>query len=169
MTINLQNEHLQAIRTHAERVYPNECCGLLLGCLGETQKECVEVWETQNAWEADAPETREFDRTVENPLTQERRYTIAPEEMLAAQRYCRDRDLTLIGIYHSHPNHPAIPSECDRQLAWPEYSYIIVSVTGGSSGDLRSWQLDGDGQFQSEEIRCDGYSHGHINDYLTKH
>ena len=160
MTISLPYQHLQTIRTHAERAYPNECCGLILGHPGteETEetgreKESVEVWKTQNTWGESSPDTPLSDGASERSFTQERRYTIAPEEMLAAQRYARDRHLSIIGIYHSHPNHPAIPSECDRALAWSEYSYIIVSVEGGSAADVRSWQLDGDRQFQPEEIR----------------
>ncbi|MBE9040484.1 Mov34/MPN/PAD-1 family protein, partial [Oscillatoriales cyanobacterium LEGE 11467] len=98
MTINLQNQHLQLIRTHAERAYPNECCGLILGRSGmggsgKSEKESIKVWETKNTWSEDSPGTRQFDRESKNPLTQERRYTIAPEEMLAAQRHARDLHL----------------------------------------------------------------------------
>lgn len=153
MILNLQSSHLEIMRAHAERTYPHECCGLLLGRTVDEVKELVEVWATENAWHEDAPETREFDRDIERTLSSERRYTIAPEEMLAAQRHARDLHLDIIGIYHSHPNCPAIPSECDRVLAWSQYSYIIVAVEGGKAVNVRSWQLDDTEQFQPEEIR----------------
>ncbi|TAG02897.1 MAG: M67 family peptidase [Oscillatoriales cyanobacterium] len=75
-----------------------------------------------------------------------------PEDMLRAMKHGRDRTLDIIGIYHSHPDCPAVPSECDRKMAWAKYSYIIVSVRQGSSEDLRSWSLDAEGNFQAEEI-----------------
>jgi proteasome lid subunit RPN8/RPN11 len=77
---------------------------------------------------------------------------LAPEDMLRAMKYGRDRTLDIIGIYHSHTDCPAVPSECDRTLAWAQYSYIIVSVRQGCWEDLRSWSLDGEGNFQAEEI-----------------
>jgi proteasome lid subunit RPN8/RPN11 len=81
--------------------------------------------------------------------------------MLKAQKDARDseallrsadRNLDIIGIYHSHPDHPAVPSEFDRAIAWSQYSYIIVSVQQGKACDLKSWSLDDDHQFQPEEI-----------------
>lgn len=59
----------------------------------------------------------------------------------------------MIGFYHSHPEHPAIPSECDRELAWPEYIYPIVSVPQGCAGDISGWSLDPSDRFQSEALR----------------
>jgi proteasome lid subunit RPN8/RPN11 len=72
--------------------------------------------------------------------------------MLKAQKDARDRNLDIIGIYHSHPDHPAVPSEFDRAIAWQRYSYVIVSVQQGKTCDLQSWSLDDNCQFQSEEI-----------------
>ncbi|WP_156818171.1 Mov34/MPN/PAD-1 family protein [Mastigocladopsis repens] len=80
------------------------------------------------------------------------RFAIAPQVMLQAQKEARDCKLNIIGIYHSHTDHPAIPSECDRQLAWQEYSYIIVSVQKGKASDIKSWLLDDNHQFQQEAI-----------------
>ena len=146
--IALSDFHLLSIRTHAENRYPEECCGLLLGRVTGGVKTLVEVWPTDNAWSAEA----EDNWPEENGLTERRRYAIRPEDMLRAMKYGRDRTLDIIGIYHSHPDCPAVPSECDRTLAWPQYSYIIVSVRQGCSEDLRSWTLDTDGNFQAEEI-----------------
>jgi proteasome lid subunit RPN8/RPN11 len=72
--------------------------------------------------------------------------------MLQTQKAARNRNLNIIGIYHSHPNYPAIPSEWDRIYAWPEYSYVILSVQNTQAGELQSWTLDDHHQFQAETI-----------------
>ena len=149
MVLKLLSEHLQSIRAHAESTYPDECCGIMLGRMGDDGKTLVEVWATQNAWSAETAEAYE-DSEVE--ATKRRRYAIAPQDMLKAQREGRDRHLDIIGVYHSHTDHPAIPSECDRAWAWQQYSYIIVSVQQGQACDLYSWILDDADQFQAEEI-----------------
>lgn len=148
MTIKLSDDHLQAIKAHAERIYPDECCGILLGKLESEIKTLVELRVTENAWEPQVA-----DDLAEMPsLTKSRRYWIAPEQMLAAMREARSRNLDVIGIYHSHPDHPAVPSECDRRLAWPQYSYLIVSVEQGRAKACHSWTLNDQHQFQPEEM-----------------
>ena len=148
MPLILSPIHIKKISSHAEKTYPNECCGLLLGQQNEQIKTVIEVWPAENAWQAKAdeywPEQKEF--------TEERRYTISPQLMLKAMKSGRERHLSIIGIYHSHPDHPAIPSEFDRIYAWPEYSYIILSVQKGKTIDFFCWSLDDNHQFQSEEI-----------------
>lgn len=147
-SIALNNSHISSIRTHAENTYPEECCGLLLGRATGDVKTLVEVWPTQNAWTAEV----EDDCSPEKLLTKRRRYAISPADMLKGMKDGRDRNLEIIGIYHSHTDSAAVPSECDRSLAWAQYSYIIVSVRQGCSEDLRSWSLDTDSNFQAEEI-----------------
>lgn len=88
----------------------------------------------------------------ELPLSKTRRYWIAPETLLKEMKDARAKGLEIIGIYHSHPDHPAVPSECDRHFAWSEYSYIIVSVQHGKAVDTRSWSLDEQHQFQPEPL-----------------
>ena len=155
MILKLKSDHFQTICTHAEQTYPQECCGLLLGRMGDGEKVLVELWQVENVWGPQTATIFSSESNSQDGLTRERRYTIDPQDMLKAQRYARDRQLAIVGIYHSHPNHPALPSECDRTLAWPEYSYIIVSVNQGKAGDLRSWQLDDDRQFQAEELKIE--------------
>jgi proteasome lid subunit RPN8/RPN11 len=138
MLLKLSHEHLQIIRTHAASTYPEECCGIMLGYLANESKTVVEVIPTENAWSGED--------------SKRRRYTIAPEIMLKVQTYARDHSLSIIGIYHSHPDYPAIPSESDRTQAWQEYSYIIVSVPNGKALELKSWHLDDNHQFQEEAI-----------------
>jgi proteasome lid subunit RPN8/RPN11 len=148
MTIFLQFQHIETIRDHAEKAYPYECCGLLIGKQTGTDQIIAEIWPAENAWSEETADlfADNFDYAPEH------RYTIAPEWLLKAQRETRERNLMIAGIYHSHPNHPAIPSECDRQYAWPEYSYIIVSVKQGKSQDLLCWKLDDTHQFQPERL-----------------
>jgi proteasome lid subunit RPN8/RPN11 len=163
VTLFLRADQLQSICHHAESTYPDECCGLLVGRATPEQpsgsgaaidKMVVEIQPMPNAWDVAIAE--EMAGVSEIPaqqgLTKSRRYWIDPKDMLKAQRYARDRQLTILGIYHSHPDHPAVPSECDRALAWSSYSYLIVSVPQGHVQDLLSWTLDEQHQFQAEPI-----------------
>jgi proteasome lid subunit RPN8/RPN11 len=87
-------------------------------------------------------------------LNQERpgdRYELDPRTMLEADRDCRARGLEVVGVWHSHPDHPAEPSETDRAGAWEGWSYIIVSVARAAVGTMRSWRLSGD-RFHEESI-----------------
>jgi proteasome lid subunit RPN8/RPN11 len=142
VVLRLESQHSASIQAHAISTYPLECCGLLLGKSDPTGKTVMEVRATQNAWRADS----------NSDLTKKRRYSIAPEEMLVAMKDGRDRGLEIIGIYHSHPDHPAEPSECDREGAWTHYSYLIVSVPQGEAGCFRSWSLSDRGLFDEEAI-----------------
>ncbi|MBE9199266.1 MULTISPECIES: M67 family metallopeptidase [unclassified Nodularia (in: cyanobacteria)] len=146
--INLLPQHLQTIYTHAESTYPEECCGLILGHLGREGKTVIEVIPTENAWNTQADEFPD-EHTLQSTR---RRYAIAPQVMLQAQKAARDRNWNIIGIYHSHPDNSATPSECDRRYAWAEYSYIIVSVLNGKAAKVQSWILDDHHQFQPELI-----------------
>ena len=166
MVLTLGSVQVNIIRSHAERTYPEECCGILVGRAGglgdQTDGRYLsQVIVVDNDWTPaieDLPESvgaqssAELDPAEPPPLGKSQRYWIDPRELLAAQRYARDRKLDIIGIYHSHPDHPASPSECDRSLAWPEYSYLIVSVQKGKATDLKSWRLDLHHQFQPEPL-----------------
>ena len=147
--IQISPKHLQTICTHAERTYPEECCGIMLGKIDDDEKTVVEVWETFNAWESE--KWAEFPGSG-GVRSKERTFTIAPLDIIKAQKAARDRQLQIIGFYHSHPDHPAIPSEMDRAIAWAVYSYIIVSVSEGNALEVRSWCLDEAHQFQEEDI-----------------
>lgn len=150
MSLTLHANHLQAIQAHADRTYPEECCGLLLGTIAADAAKVVHVvYETSNAWDQDAATPLDD----QQDFTKARRYWIKPEDMLAAMREARQRHLDIIGIYHSHPDHPAIPSECDRAIAWSQYSYLIVSVKQGTAIDCRSWMLNEYHQFEPEVIQ----------------
>ena len=169
--IQLLATHLQDICQHAQSTYPEECCGILLGYLTDNrlelacpsgQKTVAEVVRTENAWnrdtaidfsEAKLDDVADKDKDENISYSRKRRYAIAPQAMLQAQKSARDSGMNIIGIFHSHPDYPAEPSEFDRNCAWQEYSYIIVSVRGGKAAEINSWVLDGDRQFQPEEIQ----------------
>lgn len=166
MVLALTPQQIADISAHAESTYPEECCGLMLGMLdkpdkkqdkkaaGDVFKSLVEVVSLANHWEA------EGDAVVAEgaSYTKRRRYTIDPRDMLKAQKQAREKGLSIIGIYHSHPDHVAVPSECDRAQAWPEYAYVIVSVQGNQGQpakviDFQNWALDSGHQFQPEAMR----------------
>ena len=141
------------MQTHAESTYPEECCGLLLGNLRGDVKTLVEVLATQNSWGDDeVDDFQAIESSAPGKSSKRNRFSIAPKVMLQAQKDARDRNLDIIGIFHSHPDHPAVPSEFDRAIAWQQYSYIIVSVQQGKACDLKSWSLNDEHQFQPEEI-----------------
>ncbi|MDJ1182262.1 M67 family metallopeptidase [Roseofilum casamattae] len=143
------SNHQQDLCAHAERCYPQECCGVLLGRQEQGAVQVVQVVPTENAWteemEREWEESGCFDRLG---TSKRERYAIAPETLLHLQRSARDRNLNIIGFYHSHPDSPAIPSECDRQLAWSDCYYAIVSVRNGKAVEVNTWVLDSDRQFQ---------------------
>lgn len=156
MSLKLTAEHIRLICAHAQSTYPEECCGLLLGQLSQEDKTLVEVMPVENVWSVQASKPfQQIDANLDPGANKSSHYTIAPEVMLKVQKEARDRQLDLIGVFHSHPNHPAIPSEFDRLCAWQTYSYIIVSVASGKAGELLSWRLDDNQQFQPEEVIVD--------------
>lgn len=118
--------------------YPDETCGLLLG--NDSDGGCRVVCQ----------------RPARN-LNRERardRFELDPADYLAAETAAAAAGLTVVGVWHSHPDHPAQPSSTDLAMAWPGWSYVILSVAGGGVVDLRSWRLAGD-SFCEEEVRHD--------------
>ena len=113
-----------SIRAHARDASPHECCGALLGRDGVVQATHA------------LPNT-----TEEGPR---RRFLVRPDDYRVAEGEARQAGLDLVGFYHSHPDHPARPSQYDLDHAWPFFSYVIVSVTADGSGSLTSWRLRDD-------------------------
>ncbi|WP_309728065.1 M67 family metallopeptidase [Chamaesiphon sp. OTE_75_metabat_556] len=152
MTILITTTQLQVIHQHAETIYPEECCGILLGTIDKFTKTVVEVIPTMNIWEpAESIDTPAA--SGELARTKTSRYTIPPQDILQSQKRGRDLNLNIVGFFHSHPDYPATPSVCDRDLAWYVYSYPIISVVDGKVTDLQSWVLDDLGVFQLEAIQ----------------
>jgi proteasome lid subunit RPN8/RPN11 len=151
MTIVINHIQLQVIHQHAETIYPEECCGILLGKIDKFTKTVVEVIPTMNIWES-AASIDPLNSDAATTRTKTSRYTIPPQDILQAQKRGRDLDLNIVGFFHSHPDYPATPSVCDRDLAWYVYSYPIVSVVNGKVSEIKSWVLDDKGAFQLEVI-----------------
>jgi proteasome lid subunit RPN8/RPN11 len=141
--LELSQSQRDEIALHGEGEYPHECCGLLLGRLEEGgRKVVVEVLPVSNAREEEARRNRSL---------------ITSEEYVRGERHARARRLEVVGNYHSHPDHPAVPSQFDLEHAWPTWSYVIVSVGAGKAQDLRSWELEADRtRFNEEQISAGG-------------
>ncbi len=125
MPLHITTELDAAMRGHAARDYPHECCGFLVG---RAQGEAVTL-----ARVVPAANTRE-----DSPRN---RFEIDPGELVKTDRAARAEGLGVVGFYHSHPDAPAAPSEFDREHAWPGYCYVIVSVRQGEPRELRCWLL----------------------------
>jgi proteasome lid subunit RPN8/RPN11 len=138
VTLEISLPHLTQIHQHARQTYPQECCGLIVGNAFQTHS----VHPMENAWNAEV--------MAEMGMSHDKndRYWIDPAAMLQVMKQARAQGLEVIGVYHSHPDHPAIPSECDRQMAWAHYFYVIVSVQSYHIADTQCWQLDPEQQFQ---------------------
>ena len=131
MGIALQAGVDAAIRRHGIETYPNECCGALYGRDGAV----TETFALPNT-------------TEEGPR---RRFLVRPQDYQQAERRATELGVELLGFYHSHPDHPARPSQFDLDHAWPFFSYIIVSVREGVPQDLTSWRLREDRSAFDEE------------------
>lgn len=144
MAIQLKDEQLENIRSHGAKEYPNECCGMMLGRADGDSKEVLEVVPLQNL-RHDSSRAQEL-LPLEDPgrESEKNRFLIDPLEQLRVEREARERGLDVLGYYHSHPDHPARPSNYDRDHAWPWYSYVIVSIERGKAVDMTSWVLSED-------------------------
>jgi proteasome lid subunit RPN8/RPN11 len=139
-TLWLSAHLAEKIRAHGSETYPHECCGALLGRDSEpgsagASREVLAL----------LPLVNRHDNSTRN------RFSVTAEDVLEADRAAQQRGLEVIGWYHSHPDHPARPSQYDRDHAWPWYSYIIVSVQNGAPQDMTSWRLNDDRQEFSPE------------------
>jgi proteasome lid subunit RPN8/RPN11 len=122
----------------AVQAFPDECCGFLFGEEdSEGNRSITGIQVVNNAKEGD----------------KRRRFVIAPLDYMRAEQYAEENNLLLLGVYHSHPNHPAIPSEHDRVAAQPYFSYVIISVLEGKIGPVRSWRLNDEVQFEEETVQ----------------
>ena len=135
---------VRSLEAHACSGYPNEVCGLLLGRVEGSDGHRL-------ALSAEAAANRERQRP-------QQRYDLDPADYLRIEQLARARRMEVVGVYHSHPDHPCVPSEVDRLQAraiWqeaPSWSYLILQVTGGRLAARRSWILRG-GTFEEETVR----------------
>ena len=131
--LHLQPGVAAAIRQHGTDTYPDECCGALIGRDGNVHS----TFALPNV-------------TDEGPR---RRFRVSPDDYRVSERRAAESGAELLGFYHSHPDHPARPSQYDLDHAWPFFSYVIVAVRGGVPEDMTSWRLRDDRSGFEEETQ----------------
>ena len=134
MSLKITNELIERINKHIEAAYPGEGAGFLLGADGDVN----EVLPLDNAREEEARHNR---------------FLLTAEDYLKAEMKAMELGVDLIGVFHSHPDCPNVPSEYDREWAQPFFSYIISRVDQGKTVSHRSWRLFEDRtKYEEEEI-----------------
>jgi len=118
----------QAIRRHGQETYPHECCGALVGTTADAESIVADVVPLPNT-------------TEEGPR---RRFLVRASDYRLAERRAAEIGGELLGFYHSHPDHPARPSQYDLDHAWPTFAYIIVAVANGKAAEMTVWFLKED-------------------------
>jgi proteasome lid subunit RPN8/RPN11 len=137
MALYLTEEVEGAIAGYGESGYPDEICGLLLGVDSGGERTIRALMPIENSFEEGE---------------QYHRYLITPEAMFRAERKAQQETLDVLGVYHSHPDEAARPSDYDRDhAAWTSWSYIIVSVRDGRAAEMRAWRLREDRSAFDEE------------------
>lgn len=126
MTLQIPPAKLAEIHAHGESAYPEEGAGFLLGQLRESSRVVEVTLAVTNAREDTARHNR---------------YLITPEDYLHSEQEAARLGLEVLGVFHSHPDHPSQPSEFDRAWALPNLSYVITSVRNGTARESRSWRL----------------------------
>ena len=132
LVTTLSREALDTIRAHGVETFPDECCGALI----EIDGVVVEAYKMENTTGGSAA----------------RRFRIGPEGYRLADKRAREIGGSLIGFYHSHPNEPARPSAYDLEHAWPNLTYVIISIRDAAPSDITVWHLrdDRSGYHQGE-------------------
>ncbi len=137
MSLELGERERDAIAQHGRESYRDEACGVMLGHFDDGHRIVIDVEPLENA--------REDER--------HRRFVVTPDDYRRAEQRAAARDLTLLGFYHSHPDHPAYPSQFDLEHAFPFFSYVIVSVMSGQPREMRSFVLAADrARFEEEAV-----------------
>lgn len=126
MKLIIPQKIMDQIHDHGEASYPEEGAGLMMGSEEEGTREVFSILPLSNAREENA---------------RHHRYLITAEDMLHGEDVARERGQTIVGIFHSHPDHPDRPSDYDREWAIPWYSYLITSIRQGQADGSRSWRL----------------------------
>ncbi len=135
MTLYLPDGLLTKIRMHGEKLYPEEGAGLLLGTVEGDKRQVRDCMPLPNSFEN----------------SRRNRYLIAPQQMLTGEQTAESMGLDVVGVFHSHPDHPADPSSFDLQWALPWYSYLITTIEGGRARVTRSWRLSNNRTHFTEE------------------
>ncbi|NNC95334.1 MAG: M67 family metallopeptidase [Chitinophagales bacterium] len=135
LKLKIHSKTLKEMESHAKLIFPYECCGFFFG--NEANGRLItRVLPVQNVKNGD----------------QRRRFEIDPVDYMKAEQHALENNVKLLGIFHSHPLHKAIPSQHDLKQALPYFSYIILSVYSNSIEDITSWRLNDEGAFENEII-----------------
>jgi len=134
--LRIAGVQVERLKSLAAAGYPHESCGVLIGRRSGEITEVAAVTQARNL---------NLERAHD-------RYELDPQDMVQSDQVARRQGLEVVGVWHSHPDHPARPSELDRAGAWEAWSYIIVSVTRSGIREIRAWRLDGSGDFVEEEL-----------------
>lgn len=136
MTLRIPPQLMAEIQRHAEQQYPEEGAGLILGVLDGEDRTAHSLLPVKNTFEADQ---------------RGRRYLIDPMAILRAEEEAQRQGLSVLGVFHSHPNHPPTPSKFDLEWAVPWYIYLITAVRRGIAEQTRAWRLQEDHAQMIEE------------------
>ncbi len=145
MAIILSDHIRNIIARHAEETYPDECVGLILGRIDGARTEVEDAFPAPNRWTSDVGLT-----AVDANHSLRDRFYLDPRDYLRAEREARSRNLDVVGCYHSHPDHPAVPSPRDVTGAQgigggSRFAFLIQSVCEGRATELTAWMLDDTG------------------------
>lgn len=135
--IRLKSADIEEIKQIAQKTYPHECCGVMVGSVENGVKTVTELIPAENQ-RTDSPANR---------------YLITPDLLNELEKKLKGTDRAIVGFFHSHPDVPARPSTYDQDHAWPWYSYVIVSVNKGEAGEIHNWKLKDDrSAFDAEKM-----------------
>ena len=135
--IRLKSADIEEIKQIAQKTYPHECCGVMVGSVENGVKTVTQLIPAENQ-RTDSPANR---------------YLITPDLLNELEKKLKGTDRAIVGFFHSHPDVPARPSTYDQDHAWPWYSYVIVSVNKGETGEIHNWKLKDDrSAFDAEKM-----------------
>ena len=126
--IRIKSTDVEEIKEIAQKIYPHECCGVMVGSVENGVKTVTEIIPAENQ-RTDSPANR---------------YLITPDLLNQLEKNLKGTGRAIVGFFHSHPDVPAQPSTYDQDHAWPWYSYVIVSVNKGQAGEIHNWRLRDD-------------------------
>lgn len=139
MPLLLPKHLMQKINAYLEETYPEEGCGFLLGYLENNAYILKGIYPVPNVWE--------------KKEERKRRYSVAPEDFLKAEKEAQRQNLLLIGIYHSHPDYPPSLSEFDKANSWPDFIYLIVSLHRGKAQEAKAYLFNSHREFRELAIQ----------------
>jgi proteasome lid subunit RPN8/RPN11 len=149
MAIELRQQDVERIHQHGVAAYPSECCGFLLGRQEGDRRIVMEVAPMPNAWQSS--EYNPYEKRPQDST--ENRSMVDPRDYLRTERHAREKGIEILSFYHSHPDHPAQPSEFDQRNALPFFIYVILAVEKGIPREMTAWLLNEDGsRFLSEPL-----------------